>query len=242
MRIPVIALAFVTAAVALTGCGGGDDGLRDGAGAFETPAQVAPPAHDVAPPPDGGLLDPRPKPKRAKRERKEARGERRERGRDKPRQHVAGTQRESASADSGSPLGSVGRPEADARTPSAPEPLPSLSAQQRAELESVRATLRELFVRLNARDASLCTELFTQRHVEEATGLTGDAAIARCREDVVASQASYALNKISGVRIEADTALIRFASSVGNYARWEIFRAQRHGSGWRFDGDGSADV
>ena len=106
----------------------------------------------------------------------------------------------------------------------------------------MRATLRELFARMSARDGSLCTDLLTQRHVEEGTGLSGPEAVERCRSDVSSSTSRHSLNKISGVRIEGDLALIRFASSIGDYARWQVFRAVRSGSGWRFDGDGSADV
>jgi hypothetical protein len=241
MRARPVAL-FIALALLAGGCGGGDDGLRTEDNALETPAQASP-ATEAPPLAEPGLLTPK---KRVKEKLKREKRKKRAREAKQAKQEVAGESREHE-AGSGQAVeqqttseGSLGVPEAD--PVEADGEGTSLTDEQRDELAAVRATLRTFFTRLNARDSAICTELLTQRHVEEATGLSGQAAVARCRDDVAGSTTTYSLNKISGVRVEGDFALIRFASSIGDYARWEIFRAQRTGDGWRFDGNGSADV
>lgn len=238
MRVRLVA-AVIACSIVAAGCGG-DDGIYTPGADVNVPAQEAPPASGTAEELGGsGLLHPRKKPRPEKAKARHQREKQQQKSKPKAaRQDVAGAQRENTTETVSAPIGSIGEPEADA--PRAKRP--PLTADQSAALESVRATLRALFSRMNARDGSLCTELLTQRHVEEATGVSGPEAVARCREDVTGSDAVHSLNKISGVRIQGDVALIRFASSIGDYARWQVLRVQRSGAGWLFDGDGSADL
>lgn len=121
-------------------------------------------------------------------------------------------------------------------------PVRPLGPEAKADIAAVKAALEELVARTNARDPGVCTELMTQRHVEEATGLSGSAAVARCRRDVKRSTATVRLNRIYGVRIEGDSGLIQFASSVGELAKHQVLRVARAGGRWKFDGDGTDEV
>ena len=245
LAVPTL-LACAALAGAVAGCGS-DDGIatRD---APELNAPAAPAdtrSGDGVPALEGDdLLYPRktkqPRRKRARdRSRTTRRRENPRKARSKPRQQVAGAVR-SKSRRGGSLTGSPGEP--PRKGPEIPSRKPGLSEQQQADLAAVRTTLEELFHRMNARDASICTDLMTQRHVEQATGKSGAAAVEQCHSDVANSKLRYSLNKISGIRIVGDLGWIRFASSAGDYARWQVLRAVRSGDGWKFDGDGSEDV
>lgn len=242
-RLAIPALATLAMGIALTGCGG-DDGLAGSeAPELNTPAEGR--GGESLPSVDGdGLLYPdgkKPVKKRASKKHgtKQDGKKHKKRGRKHEKQQVAGVNESSDAT-----RGSLTPNEDDDTTPqneAAPTTAP-LTKDQEADLNSVGESLAELFRRMNARDASVCTELMTQRHVEQATGKSGPAAVDQCRSDVATSKISYSLNKIAGTRIEGDLAWITFASSAGDYARWQTLRAVRSGIGWRFDGDGSADV
>ena len=227
-------LAFASA-FPIAGCGG-DDGLSRDEPGLDTPAAAAPDQlYDAGTQP---LRNPAGK-------RKEKQGQRRDK-RKKPREGaVAGeseTSNDAKRVGRGIQVGDVDAPKRSGGSLEGddPEVAPAgpLSRGDEARIAAVKNTLYELFNRLNARDASLCTDMFTERHLQESTGASGDAAVERCRDDVSNAKLKYRVNRIYGVRIVGDKALIQFSSSMGPYAKHQILRLLLTDR-WRFDGDGT---
>jgi hypothetical protein len=231
--------AALLPAAAMSGCMG-DDGLNRDEPALDQPSGAA-----SDPLYESGGTNPVQKRKRghrkAKRNRKHGRGavasahaRRSARGR-KP------IRRPKDQPSSGFQLGSVGKPidnGSDGEKYEGPPSARPLNDGEKLEVAAVQDTLHDLFRRMNARDASLCTDLFTERHLRESTGTSGQAAVERCQNDVSSSRTEYGVNRVDGVRIEGDEALIQFASSAGPYAKTQILRLLKTDH-WRFDGDGS---
>jgi len=134
------------------------------------------------------------------------------------------------------------RPGRSGGAPAAP-PTTRLTPAERAQFDAIEARLGELIRRTNARDGGLCTELFTQRHVEEATGLKGGAAIQKCKVDIASTQGTLRLKTIHGGRLEADDrALIQFTAAIGGREQRQVLRVKKFDGRWFFDGDGSREL
>ena len=102
----------------------------------------------------------------------------------------------------------------------------------------VRATLAELERRVNARDVDLCTDLFTQRHVEAFTGAEGDAAQARCRWYVATSEVTYKVESVDSLSVTAKEGVVTFTSSADGRSATQTVRVV-NADGWKFDGPAS---
>jgi hypothetical protein len=241
-----LALLLVAAAAALSACGGGDEpastpkdplpgGSQFGEG-VRTPGERPSTADDPvgtgtrneASRP-GATASPResasrPRRSGAKRRRAGARS-RSVRERDRSRGE-------------GAPGGGSDRPAPGVRS----EAEGTLTAAEERDVETIKERLHELIRRSNARDPDLCTDLFTQRHVEEVTGLRGAAAVQKCRVDISTSKATLRLDEIHGGKLLGDRGLIQFTASVGSRTQRQTLRVRKDAGIWRFDGDGSKDL
>ena len=228
MGARALLVGFVCTVTAFAGVGcGGDDGLRTRAEAEPLPLAPLPELESDA---DDFALDgeglqerlPADRGKKKRRKQKAKRKERPERRRGRPERDEDGK---------------VARTEVLGETrDSVPEPPtiepPVREANHEAE---VRSTLAELERRVNARDTSLCAELFTQRHVESFTGTTGDAAQARCRWYVASSEVTYEIESIDRIAVTATEGVLTFTSSAGGKSATQTVRVV-NADGWKFDG------
>lgn len=63
----------------------------------------------------------------------------------------------------------------------------------------VRAFLEDYVARYARGDGSICTEVFTRRHVEALTGRKGDAAVDKCRDDISRQRRPFRLAELKSV-------------------------------------------
>lgn len=225
-RALLVGLVCTATAVAAVGCGG-DDGLRTRAEAEPLPLAPVPElegdADDFAL--DGAGLQERlpvDRPEAKKRKRKAKKEER-------PQRRPARSGRHDN--------GEAARTEVLSETrDNVPEPPTVEPPLEEADYEAeVRATVAELERRVNARDESLCSDLFTQRHVEAFTGTKGDAAQARCRWYVAGSEVTYEVESIDRIAVTATDGVVTFTSSAGGNSATQTVRVV-NADGWKFDG------
>lgn len=128
-----------------------------------------------------------------------------------------------------------------ARAPAAQERADDATAWRfdEAEVHAASNTMRDYFKRLNAHDGSLCAELLTQSFVEQMTGRRGDAAVARCREQISGSKLPARLRSLDAGRVRDREALIQYTATVGAMTRSAVAHLVEQDGRYRLNGDGS---
>lgn len=112
---------------------------------------------------------------------------------------------------------------------------PAASGRRR-EIESF---LEGYVARYSRRDASVCTEVFTQRHVEALTGRKGDAAVSKCRSDVSRNSTRFRLHELGSVQeLSARRWRAVATLAVGNRAYRSVLELVENGDGLRIDAAG----
>jgi len=107
------------------------------------------------------------------------------------------------------------------------------------DVADAHAFMSDYLGRLRRGDASICTDLFTQGHVERVTGRKGDAALARCRSDIGGKRVDVTLRDLEGVnRLAPDR--IELTAKIESGGRVQNSRLQLVGSsgGYRIDRGG----
>lgn len=103
----------------------------------------------------------------------------------------------------------------------------------------LRAFIEDYVARYSRGDASICTEVFTQRHVEQLTKHRGDAAIAKCRTDVSRNKTTFRLVKLESVReLSARRWRATATLAVGNRGYRSLLEIVEDGGRLRIDGAG----
>lgn len=107
------------------------------------------------------------------------------------------------------------------------------------DVADAHAFMSDYLARLRRGDASICTDLFTQAHVERVTGRKGDAAIARCRSDIGGKRVDVTLRDLEAVnRLAPDR--IELTAKIESGGRVQNSKLELLGSSgsYRIDGGG----
>jgi hypothetical protein len=142
-----------------------------------------------------------------------------------------------------------GRPEAGslpvvvAPAPPAPPRPATLEGEAAArELHLAGDAVRRYVSLLDAHDPAVCTELMTLGLVETITHRQGDAAIAKCRQDIGSSVSRVSLVGFGAGRAMPDRAYVEYTTQVNFVRHTSVARLLKVGAGYVLDGDGSRDV
>lgn len=110
------------------------------------------------------------------------------------------------------------------------------SGDRRREIESF---LEDYLARYSRRDASICTEVFTQRHVEALTRRKGEAAVAKCRGDISTNRTSFRLHELQSVQgLARDRWRVVAVLAVGNRGYRSALELTESRGRLRIDGAG----
>jgi hypothetical protein len=222
----LLGIAGVAGVLLLAGCGGGGAVSPVAEQPRTTPTTTAP---APAAKPDGGTHP------ETSAEGAGNAGKGTARGGDKAqaKERTDGADRSSSGAKQGSKTGggSAGTPN------SGGDPAQKTPAGGDGEkVRAAQATIVRYVSAFNAHDPALCTDIFTQRQVEHATGRSGQAAVDKCKRDIAGQKARIAIDRFERADVQADGSVaISVIFNIANRGRRGTFSVIRDGDRWKID-------
>lgn len=160
-----------------------------------------------------------------------------EEGDEKPAKTRGRSNRRGRAGDDASGDDNAERPASGDDTPSgaeSPDPPAGGGDEQEA-----RAFVEDYVARYARGDGSICTDVFTARHVETLTGRKGDAAIDKCRKDISGQRRPFRLVELKAVdRLDERRLRVTAILASGNRGYRSVLELLRAGGALRIDGAG----